>query len=479
MEETTGKTLSNLLECARKSRCPDYENAISSVLEPEYRHLEQLLASEEVPIYGANTLTGHRDGLQISPQQQKSLQQSILSSHVIGGAPFLSDYAARCITQARLASWAAGGSGVSPDLFRDVSKAVSDPAFRPRIPARDSYSSGDVIPASHWLQDLLGYLGCDLGPLAGGGDIMASINGHFVQSGYALSLIPAVRHTYALFLENTALQLVLAKANGSNLYQRWPPPDPWLSDALSYLRQSVGKPALVLVQDPVSLRASPQLLRQWTLHAREWLSEVEQCLGEGAGNPLFDQAHDFGLSQGSFLAPVLSSRTEAVIETLLFSLWAVVGRTHHLLSGRVDSVPRDAATSATDLGLIQYPKLMMATMERARARFGRRLFSSGSQTSYGIEDLWSGGLEALGQLDELLQESQRLLLTETRVLRAVADRFRPEVLSASPLLQEIEPDQKADVLRQELTDGQFDNALVQPLSLFPVTISRGAGGGTA
>ncbi|MEM1410419.1 MAG: hypothetical protein AAGG79_06715, partial [Pseudomonadota bacterium] len=108
---------------------------------------------------------------------------------------------------------------------------------------------------------------------------------------------------------------------------------------------------------------------------------------------------------GSFLDPALTIFTGSVIEALLMTGWASVQRINHMLSGKNEPIPMDAATPADPMGLIQWPKNAQAKLEKMRRACGTRAFVSGGSTSYGVEDMWSFGLQtaqlAMDALDEL------------------------------------------------------------------------------
>ena len=186
----------------------------------------------------------------------------------------------------------------------------------------------------------------------------------------------------------------------------------------------------------MSLRAIPQVLETWDVAADDFLAETNHLLFKPSCNPFVDPRHAFPISQASFLAPTLSVKTSALVDAALFLMWAVLGWTRHLLSGRVPDVPRDGSTAASPLGLIQYPKLMTAICEQARMDLGRKTFAAGSDTSYGIEDIWSNGVFTLAQLERALDDLDGLFCLGLWIVRRLVDDFglgdraRSELLDA-------------------------------------------------
>lgn len=397
--------LREFLECVSILSKPKFWSGCVDRIEKENRHLRHLLNKDSVTIYGANTLTGHRDNEKITNAELSFYQEDLLRTHAIGESPWLSAYAARCITYAKLYSWSAGMSGVSPALFNLLVDLACDPSFKPMIPTNCSYSCGDVIPASHWARDILQNLKQKKQYVAQPGEIMALINGHFIQVGYAASIINKIRTSWVFYIELSAIINNITQANSSNLFFFTTAERSWASTTVEYIRSRSTKRSIIKdVQDPVTLRAIPQTVELICNSIEEYLREINYSLLKPSGNPLFDTTSDHPISQASFLAPVLSIKTGALIESILFVMWSMIGRTNYLLSGEIPGIPRDASNNNSTLGLIQYPKLMMAKLEKSRANYGRRLFASGSQTSYGVEDLWSNGITVLGQLENLIED---------------------------------------------------------------------------
>lgn len=428
------KVLEDYLRAVATRSQPDLWRECTTRLEADHQHLQGLLQDGSVAIYGANTLTGHRDGERVTAADLTSFQNNLLHTHAIAETPDHDDYTARCITYAKLHSWAAGHSGVSPELFRSLSELAGREDFHPGVPTGCSYSSGDVIPAAHWARAVLQALKQSRHYEPGPGEVMALINGCFVHTGYAASLVPRLRKAWALFLEVTALSNSVSQANPSNLHFGADSGPPWARQAVAYLRTGAVRPGTGAgTQDPVSMRAVPQVLETLCDAVDGYLLELEKVLSRPSGNPLFDETVDYPLSQASFLAPVLSVRTGALLESLLFAMWSIQGRTSHLLSGKVKGVPQDAASEASALGLIQYPKLMMATLEEARLKYGRRTFASGSQTSYGVEDLWSSGVMVARQLDGILDDFMYLCGIELYIQLYVDRGFDTGLASRSEL----------------------------------------------
>ena len=426
-------TLVECLEHVAQRSAPNLWGSGMERLANEHRHLQALVQDPAIRVYGANTLVGHRDSESVT--DQGAITAEILRTHAIGSPPWLDEETVRCIGYAKLYSWAAGLSGVSPELFDRVANLVTRSDFNPKLPSGASYSCGDVIPAAHWATAILGEHNCISMYEAKPGEIMALINGNFVHVGRAVGIVAKIRRTSALAIESAALFHSAALANSSNLYFFATAERAWASNAVRYIADRTRRPlAATVMQDPVSLRAVPQVLETWGNAVDDFLSEASYLLFKPSCNPIIDEGHPFPISQASFLAPTLSIKTSALIEAAFFLMWALLGWTNHLLSGRVSGIPRDGSTSVSPLGVIQCPKLMAAICEKMRMDLGRRTFAAGAETSYGTEDLWTNGVFTLSQLERALEDLEKVFCLGVWVIRWLVDNVGLDRVANSELL---------------------------------------------
>lgn len=412
------ETLHEMVWAATTLSEPQRWQAVSSRIEAEHQHKTALLSNGAIPVYGANTLTGHRDGENVEQSDVVAYQYEILDSHAIATAPFYDDSVARHITFAKLYNLCAGGSGVSPALFSRLRELALSADFTPLVPRHASYSSGDVIPAAHWAREMLNWR-APYTPEAG--EVMALINGNFVVLGRGAELVFRLCDLVRRSLDNTARMLFVTHCDAVPFHVEKPSSRCWVVDVFRALEGWCVAPLAGFRQKSVSLRATPQVVQGLCDALDDWLCEINRLLTLPSGNPLFDPSHPAPLSQASFLTPVLSVKTGSLIEHLLLFAWAATGRTQFLLSGEVSGVPRDASTGQSRLSLIQYPKLMTACLEEARMIAGRRVFASGASTSYGIEDIWTQSLTQLDQLNAVIELLGRLTDTEGQVLDRVEE----------------------------------------------------------
>jgi len=465
------QTLSEYLKNVSSLSCPDLWTSRTVLIEKENRHLLRLLDTGSITIYGTNSLTGHRDSEHITSSEISSFQENILQTHAIGGPPWYSNYVARCITYAKLYSWSMGMSGISPDLYNSVISLANAPDFNPRIPKNCSYSSGDVIPAAHWAREVLLELKQSKQYNPQPGEVMAMINGSFVHVGYAASLIKKIQKSWVFFIEVSALCNAACQANSSNLSFFPKATKTWVRATIEYLKaQTHNKFIAKDAQDPVSLRALPQILDVLCKSIEEYMLEIDHALSQPSGNPLFNTDIDHPLSQASFLSPVLTVKSGAIIESILFAMWSMIGWTNHLLSGKVSGIPKDASNNDSILGLIQFPKLMMATLEKARTQNGRRIFASGSQTSYGVEDLWSNGVIVTEQIEDLLHEFNYLCSVELYVISYIEKNFHLNLQNRNGFIEIGQESNNPTDIMNRVSRFLDEGGAKELVDLFPVTV---------
>lgn len=403
-----------LLDQAAAGRGPDDLRARTDAVAREAAWYQAQIGGGE-PVYGATTLTGHLDSVRIPVDQAAKVQQRIIDSHCVGTAPFYPPATARLIGHAKARTVAAGGSGLSAAIFKHLLDTLPDPEFQPRIPALASYSCGDVIPGAHWARALLEHDGfarnCALQP----GDALALINGNFVDLGATLALVPPLRGALAACAANSRQ---LAQAMGQ--------------PAESLLRASVPatvRPVLELVaatdggdaapipaaptQVEVSIRATPQLLAALFPAAATLVRVLGEELAAPSANPMVSAAAQRIDSQASFMSPRLSIAKSGLAEAVLFASWACQGR----IAAVARRLEANGGEGFDGLDVIQVPKLTQAWLEESRLRLGRRLFASGSDTSQGIEDLWTFGTIASAQLDHGIATWTRMEATLSLLLR--------------------------------------------------------------
>lgn len=388
------RTISQFLNALTEGKAPDWVNQAEGTVADNYAKFLEYEDDFAGMIYGTNTLPGHRDKDVLDLVDHGNYQLELVKKHCIGGAPYFSQSIAKAITLAKAYSCLHGGVPISGALFKRIVDAFESDKFEPLVPMHSSYSSGDVIPAAHWAEAIISWSRDGAGAYTlQPGEGMALINGAFAHVGVTANLCQEFRNFWNLYLETLKVSLTVMRADARAFRYPHNVERSWASGAAKYVSELL-LPSGERSQDPVSVRTTLQCLEGMTSAAEKLFAETNYYLTKPTGNPLFfldpAPAH---YPSGSFLNPVLTISTGALIEAMLMAGWGSVQRMNHMLSGKYAGIPIDAATVNDPIGLIQWPKNAQSKLERIRRECGTRSFVSGSSTSYGIEDMWSFGLQ--------------------------------------------------------------------------------------
>ncbi len=363
-------------------------------------------------IYGLNTFPGHKEGQAPSPDYISRYQSDLIENHCLPGKTFFPNDFGIFVSFAKAYSISSGSTLVSGDLYRRLLTLLPDRNYAPQIPRNLSYSSGDVIPASHWARCTLQLMdGYRLQP----GEGMALINGSFVHVGGTAWAFTHLDRIWQGFLQNSHL---FFSTFASVPYAPLRGDDPELSRIFDFLYEG-RKEGRGDSQGPVSIRCTEEIVSAFYSSLQQLVLELEASLRRPSGNPLIvGDENPVSMPSGSFVNPGLSLIQGQVIDAILMLAWYVYRRIEYLLSGSVENVARDLSDTGTPLGWIQWPKAARAKLERMRSRYSRRVFVSGDSTSHGVEDFWSNGLSLVEDMESICQEFEELLDWEHAVIKA-------------------------------------------------------------
>lgn len=404
------------------------DDAVVERIAKDYQLMQQVIESDS-STYGFNTLVGHKDN---EKMDSNSYLNQLLRSHLIGFGEQFSKKEARFIINAKLSSWMAGGTGVSPKTFKKLHLNSTDLNFYPAIPKKCSYSSGDVIPATHLLNDFIDFNNYqDFANT----DIMPFINGNFVQVGYAASLIDSINKLWVLFIYSSLITARCFNSNNSN-YQLAVSNNELNNNLLGFFKYL--NPHNKSTQDIITIRSMPQQLENFTKNSYRYFEVLEDYLTKPSGNPLFSSQSLQSISQASFLALDLTDSVLSLINSVKLWIVSTINRTTYMLSGKLPHIPADCSLSDTDLGLIQIPKLMMSIEERVNLSLPACSVYSAKSTSNGVEDLWNNGLICLNSLEKILNEAINICKIELYVQSYLYSNISNIALSINSLHTELE-----------------------------------------
>jgi histidine ammonia-lyase len=289
------------------------------------------------PAYGINTGFGRLSQTRIPTEELEQLQLNIVLSHAAGTGALLGDATVRLVLALKIASLAAGHSGVRPELI-ELLLALYNRGIYPCIPAKGSVgASGDLAPLAHLSLALLGIgdvrvqgvlrsaksalsdFSLDaitLAPKEG----LALLNGTQVSTALALMGLFAAQDIFAAAL--VAGSLSVDAAAGSDT-----PFDPRIHAARGQPGQAEAARCYAQllsgseirrshlendprVQDPYSLRCQPQVMGACLDQMRYAAGVFEREAGAVTDNPLI-----FGdeiLSGGNFHAEPIALASDAL-----------------------------------------------------------------------------------------------------------------------------------------------------------------------
>lgn len=435
--------LRQLLDASFQNILPPTIYAATARIAKERVWVEDLLKNEHAgSIYGFNTELGHRDFVTVKPRAEYDLQRAIFASHDIRPTQSRGMYPqhiARLIGYVKVFQLSRGGSGISPDTYEHIMGKITDSTFFPQIPAGQSYSSGDVLPANHWAGAVFGLDGEAAYPLKQG-EMIALINGNFVHTALAAANYRELIETMKWVVVAGAYAGRLCDLDRINFIRELPGDKVVARRCLDYLIRTSGdrKSFSTSPQHAVSIRAIPDVVIELCSAHHALGTEIDALIAMPSANPLFDWTRKEVFSSPSFLAIGLALAQNKMIEALLMVLRASVAKLSFVLSGRVAKIPEDGLdpTAELGLGLIQVPKEMTAVVEAAYQTYGRRGFASGGATSYGIEDMWTHGEALSRDIHQLSAVVRDVLAREVAVYEVLARRYAP---SRSMNLCPVEP----------------------------------------
>lgn len=371
----------------------------TKIIESEYELFLSMLNKNQVNIYGVTTMVGHMDNISLNLENISEFQKYLIYNHNLRlGSDNYSYWEYRCILYTKICMYKNGGSGCSPDIYEGLLSIHEDKNFKIQIPRNSTYSCGDVIPASFFAREVIKYVE-DKNGVIGYKDGISLINGNFISVGLAISLLPSLLYIMDNLITNSVLYYRVSGADTSSinefLYE-----EGFMKSLSNYLSLQV-KNTKKMTQEPVSVRSTTQMIEAIYDSVVSLSKFISKLLSRPSDNPLISE-NDEVLNNASFYSPTLSIKLGSITEALLFAGWIIERRVHNLLSGKYANIPANISTKDNPLGLIQVPKLITSKLEEVRFKHSRRIFASGSSTSYGIEDAWA--------LSSILSQDLKMLI---------------------------------------------------------------------
>ena len=302
----------DVVAVARRGRAVELAEAARDRMTASRRTVETLAAGDAA-IYGLNTGFGSLSKVRIDGEKIQQLQANIVRSHAAGVGDPLPDDVVRAMMVILAASLARGLSGVRP-LVVDHLLSMLGAGLVPIIPSRGSVgASGDLAPLAHLALAMMGE-----GAVHREGETVATteamakaaltpiqleakeglalLNGtHFMSAAGSLALHDLDRIFHAASIA-TAMSIDGCRASHGPLAApiHAARNQPGQIEVAADLRRILEGSTIVAahaendprVQDPYSLRASPQVLGAVADSLRMVRTTIEAELGAVTDNPL-------------------------------------------------------------------------------------------------------------------------------------------------------------------------------------------------
>lgn len=427
-----------------------------SVAEPvaRARAVVERAAKAESPTYGVNTGFGSLSRVRVSPERVREIQRNLVRSHAAGvGEPLPRDVV-RAMLLILAASLARGRSGVRPIVIERILDLLNRDVT-PLVPSRGSVgASGDLAPLAHASLLLIGEGEAIVGGKALPGaaalrqvglepieleakEGLALINGtHLMAAQGALAMADVARLQRAALVA-AAMSIDACRATHAFLDPRLHEArrQPGQIDVAAALRRLLRGSTIreahlqddPRVQDPYSLRATPQVLGAAFDTLAFARSVVERELGAVTDNPLvFPDAGDV-VSGGNFHGMPLA----IALDLLPIALGHVAGiserRVYWLLAASDAQNPVPPYLSP-EPGL--HSGLMIAQYTAAACCNEIRTIANPASvgnipTSAGMEDYNSMGVTAGHQARAAVDLATQVIAIELLVMAEALDHQRP------------------------------------------------------
>ena len=292
--------------------------------------VDDVVAREKVT-YGVNTGFGSLSQVSILPEQVRQVQRNLIRSHAAGIGENLPNEIVRATMFILAASLSRGHSGVRPIVVETI-VAILNAGITPVVPSRGSVgASGDLAPLSHIAQVLIGEgLAVFNGESQSGQNALslaaiqpitleakeglALINGTHLMAAIGTILVYDSKNLLTAAIGAAALSIDACRAT-----------DSFLDERVHDIRQQIGQQNIAAkirelldgstilpshqfddprVQDPYSLRCTPQVLGAASDMLDYVKTIIERELGAVTDNPLVFSEGDI-ISAGEFSWPTL------------------------------------------------------------------------------------------------------------------------------------------------------------------------------
>lgn len=356
------------------------KNLLDNQPPSNYKEIAQMIMDEH-----KDTLNKADDKNQPASDDDTGISKKLrdtLKSNLVGFGPHYNATLVQDIIDARLLTWQAGGTGISPQTFIKLSESAESLKYQTDIPKENSYTTDTTIPASHLLNQFLKET--DYYTDFPDTDIDAFISGDFIALGEAAALVHSINPIWVGFCFNSANAVALS---GITL-NATDPMGPDSSELVALKNLLTRNTVDVSEPRPTILRSTVPALKVLGLidfindinvtdeskaasnthHYLHGINEIpEQLYITFSKMWNYLKALDTSLSTKNADTAEFAYAAVDLIEQLRHLLITMVNRTRTLLSGRIKDVKDDAFMGKSDLGLNKIVGVLESIAAKARA----------------------------------------------------------------------------------------------------------------
>ncbi|TNC06437.1 histidine ammonia-lyase [Methylobacterium terricola] len=421
------------------------------------REIVERYAREDLPAYGLTTGLGAGVDTRLAAEDLVAFQRRVPLARAVGvGAP-LAREAVRALMAARLASMAAGGSGVSLAAFEALVAALNA-GFHPVVPALGSIGAADLAPLAHVGRALLGE-----GEAEVDGEILPAAealrragiapvalepkDGHAIVVANSLSTgqgclaVLDIERLLDWSLLAASLNFEAFRANTGTFDPRTAAARPAFGQEriAAQMRALMAGSGLLApgaarrLQDPLSYRCVPQIMGA----VRHALDEARQAteieLASSGDNPVVLIEADLILSNGNFDATAFSLSWERLGQALAHGAAAAAQRTMKIMSPGLSELPRfltPRGQSRTGFATVQKT---VSALEAEIRHLAQPVSLSPLPVADGIEDHAAMAPAVLAKTGAIVERLRWLVAIElVAAAQAVELRGAPGPLGVGP-----------------------------------------------
>jgi len=385
-------------------------------------------------IYGFTTGVASRKRVRVEPGEVEDFNRRLLRSHLVGQGPDAPDDVVRA-TMLRLANgFAAGTTGVRPELAERLVAALND-GESPRVRLLGSVGQSDLAPNA----DLARHLFSEV-PLAAG-EGLALVNNNAFSTGFAALAVADAERLLDTMHVAGALDLEAFAANLTIIHPAVPEtrPYPGLRAAVERLTALLDGSWLWTpgaarnLQDPLTFRGMPQVLGALRDALDFAAGRLELELNAAHSNPLvvLDEERVISVSNLDVVAP--AAALDFLRIALAPALTAAYERLTKLLQAPFSGLPDGLAAGE---GLHEDALAELGNVAHALAAEARLLAQpvsfelAGSSQAEGIEDRVTLAPLAARRLAEMVELGERIVAIELVVAAQAVELRDPPVLGA-------------------------------------------------